>query len=306
MQKIPYNLYSRYIKKVHGQRVQKISINADFTCPNRDGTVASGGCTYCNNDSFSHYTRNSSDSLKEQIEDTIKHYQVESSSLNKFFVYFQSYSNTYAPIKELEKLYLEALEHKDVIGLCIGTRSDCVDKEKINFLEQLSKSYDITIEYGLESASDDTLKKINRGHDIHNFLSAIDLTANRGIKMCAHLILGFPWENEQTMLEGANFISKLPIEFVKLHQLHIVKHTVLGSEYLKKPFKTYTQTEYIELLKKFLVILRPDIVMQRLFGSAPEELMLSPHWPEPLTQLNNRLIKEMNIENIWQGKNYIQ
>ncbi len=304
MEKLPYNSYARYIKKTFGQRVQKISIDAGFTCPNRDGSAGVGGCTFCNNDSFSHF--NNSTNLNTQIADSITHYQKFKPELDKFFVYFQSYSNTYAPLKELEKLYLEALEHPNVIGLCIGTRADCIDKEKISFLEELAKTYDITIEYGLESTSDETLKKINRGHDLQCFKRALDMTHGRDIKICSHLILGFPWEDEKQMIESADFMSGLPIDFLKLHQLHIVKQTKMGNDYIKKPFKLLNQDEYFHILKEFLIRLRGDIVLQRFFGNAPKELMLSPHWEESISELNNRLIKEMTNEGLSQGMNFLK
>lgn len=302
--KAPYYKYADYLKEKFGERVQKISVDGNFTCPNRDGTKGIGGCTYCNNESFAPALSISEFPIKKQIEigkERIKR-RYDSS---KFLIYFQAYSNTYAPLDKLKALYEEALSVSDVVGLSIGTRSDCIDLEKIEYLQKLAKDFEITIEYGLESTSDLTLKKINRGHDLLNFTDAIALTKNRGIKICTHLILGFPWESENEWIESADFISKLEIDFLKLHQLHVVKGTKLGSDYLKSPFKTLTKDEYFEILIKFLERLSPKIAIQRLFGEAPKEMLLSPHWEEPLSKLTTEFNDLLTKRGVSQGNLYL-
>ena len=218
-----YNSYNIYLKNIYGERIQKVTVDAGFTCPNRDGTVASGGCTYCNNESFNPGYNDPTKSISQQIDEgtefLTRRYNVE-----KFIVYFQPYSNTYASLDKLKQLYEEALSVPGVVGLTIGTRPDCVNKEKINYLETLAKSYDITLEYGLESIYDQTLKKINRGHNYQSYLDALELTSGRGIKICTHIILGFPWENIDQWLVEAETLSELNFDFLKIHQLHIVKN----------------------------------------------------------------------------------
>lgn len=298
-----FNHYSDYIKKKYGQRVQKISIDAGFTCPNRDGTKGVGGCTYCNNDSFSFNSRqNNSLDIHKQIQDQMQFYK--SKGISKFSVYFQTYSNTYAPIEKLKNLYDPILQYPDVIGINIGTRSDCIDEEKIKYFAELNKKVDITIEYGLESANNSSLLKINRGHNIESFTKACELTHSYKIPICAHLILGFPWESSVEMLEGAKFISKLPITYLKLHQLQIIKGTQLGNEYIQKPYPMLTQVSYFNLLADFIKLVRPDIVIERLFSSAPKELILSEDWNKNIGQLNQEFNKFLQEKKICQGLNY--
>ncbi|MBT3982766.1 MAG: TIGR01212 family radical SAM protein [Bacteriovoracaceae bacterium] len=269
------NSYSSYISKQYGERIQKISIDGGFTCPNRDGSKGVGGCTYCNNDSFVPPNAEGGLSVTEQIEKGIRIHKRRYKKVKKFFAYFQAYSNTYAPLSHLKDLYEQALSHPDVIGLCIGTRPDCIDSEKLDYLEELAKKYDITIEYGLESIYDSTLERINRGHDFSCFDTAIKMTEGRGIKMCVHIIVGFPWETKQQWIQTARLLSTYPIDFLKIHQLHIVKNTVMGSQYIKKKFNLLTLSQYQDVVVEFLAHLNPNIIVQRIIGSAPRDILLS-------------------------------
>jgi radical SAM protein (TIGR01212 family) len=300
-----YNSYLGYINQHYGKRVQKVTVDAGFTCPNRDGSLGEGGCIYCNNASFNPGYNDADKSILQQIEEGIeflkRRYKAE-----KFIVYFQPYSNTYAPLEILKKKYEEALSVPQVIGLTIGTRPDCIDEEKIAYLSQLADQYDITIEYGLESTSDKTLAKINRCHDFNCFLEAITLTAAYKLKICTHIILGFPWENKKMWLNEAQTLSDLPIDFLKVHQLHIVKDTPLGDQYLQDPFPLLTFPAFLDLIITFLEHLNPDIIIQRLAGEAPPHMLLAPRWGMRSSEIIRKIEKEMENRNTWQGKKYIK
>ena len=295
------NLFGSYLKKRFGTTVHKVNVDAGFTCPNRDGTVGWGGCIYCNNDSFRPPEARPSLSIKEQIRNGIAHVSKRYGA-KKFLVYFQPYTNTYAPLERLEALYREALSEEGVIGLAIGTRPDCVDEEKLRMLEELAKDYFILIEYGLQSIYDKTLEFINRGHDFNAFLKALDLTAGRNIHIGAHIILGFPTETREEMLQMADTISELPVEFLKIHQLQVVKDTVLEKIYSTNPFHTFTYEEYIELVVDFLERLSPNIVLQRLFAVAPDNLLIAPRWDIPKNQIINDIKNLMKKRQTYQGK----
>lgn len=298
-----YNSFSQYQKKIYGERVQKVSVDAGFTCPNRDGTVASGGCIYCNNESFNPSYNDAGKSITQQIEEGIE-FLKRRYKARKFIAYFQPYSNTYASLDTLKRYYEEALSVPGIIGLTIGTRPDCVDEAKIAYLQQLATSYDITIEYGLESIFDDTLKRVNRGHDVRSYLDALQMTAGRGIKICTHMIFGFPWESPDLWLQTAEWLSDKTFDFLKIHQLHVVKETALARMYQKNPFPLLGYEEYIDIIISFLERLNPGIVIQRLFGEAPPRTLIAPHWNIRNTQLLQILDKKLEEKNTWQGKYY--
>ena len=300
-----YNRYTEYQKAKYGERVQKVTVDAGFTCPNRDGAVAKGGCIYCNNESFNPGYNDPQKTIRQQIDEGIEFLKRRYERVHKFIVYFQPYSNTYAPLDTLKNYFEQALDHPEVVGLTIGTRPDCVDEAKIAYLEELAKSFDITIEYGLESFSDDTLKRINRGHDVKAYLDALELTKNRGIKICTHMIFGFPWENKTFWLESADRLSELDFNFLKIHQLHLVRNTALANMYKKEPFLFMDPHEYIDLIVEFLERLNHVIVIQRLFGEAPPRTLLAPHWGIRNTQLVQLLEAKLEEKNTWQGKEFI-
>jgi radical SAM protein (TIGR01212 family) len=299
-----YNRFADYQRQLYGERVQKVTVDAGFTCPNRDGSKGRRGCIYCNNESFNPGYNSASKSITQQIEEGVEFLKRRYKHVRKFIVYFQPYSNTYAPLDTLKRYYEEALNHPEVIGLTIGTRPDCVDEAKISYLEELAKDYDITIEYGLESISDLTLKRINRRHDVQCYLDALELTKNRGIKICTHIIFGFPWEDETLWLQTADWLSDKPFDFLKVHQLHVVKNTALERMYRKKPFDFLSPEAYIDLIIRFLERLNPRIVIQRLFGEAPPRTLIAPHWGVRNTQLTQMLEQEMERRDTWQGKLY--
>ena len=216
-----YNGYGAFLRERFGCRVYKVIVDAGFTCPNRDGTVAIGGCTYCNNDSFRPQAVNRLKPIPEQVRTGIT-YLKRRYRAQKFVVYFQPFTNTYAPLETLIPLYESSLDHPEVIGLAVGTRPDCVNAEKICWFERLARQYFVTLEYGLESVHDRTLERINRGHDFQCWLDAVHSTRNRGIYLCAHLILGFPWESRDEWLAMADAVSNAGLDFLKLHHLHVV------------------------------------------------------------------------------------
>lgn len=300
----PYNSYISYTRRTFGTRVQKIAVNAAFTCPNRDGKVAFGGCTYCNNESFSPQHLDPADSVHEQVSRGIS-FLKKRYKTNRFIAYFQAYSNTYAPLEHLQKLYEAALDFDEVIGLTIGTRSDCIDKPILEYLNSLAQKNYITLEYGLESMHDVTLKRINRGHDFANWQKTVNLTREYpNIHMCAHLIFGLPGENREMMLENAEVLNSSGIHYLKIHQLHIVRKTALAVEYKKKTFPLFNYDEYLQLVVDFLEILSPDIIIQRLIGEAHPRILIAPDWHIRPTQFIEDVKKEFKRRNSWQGKHF--
>jgi len=297
-----YNSFGAYVKKRFGTTVYKVNVDAGFTCPNRDGTVGTAGCIYCNNDSFRPNSCRPTLSLGEQIRNGIayirKRYKAE-----KFLVYFQPYTNTYAPVGELELLYREALSDPSVAGLAIGTRPDAVDSEKVALLQSLAEKYFILVEYGMQSIYNRTLEFINRGHDYHTFLEALDLTRDRSILIGAHIIVGFPTETRDEMLSMADELSHLPVEFLKIHQLQVVKGTALEIIYRENPFHVFGYDEYLDFVTEFIERLSPRIVLERLFATAPDTILIAPHWGRSRQEILRDIEKKLGAKDTWQGKN---
>ncbi len=298
-----YNGFGQYMKDLYGEPVYKVNVDAGFTCPNRDGSIATGGCIYCNNNSFRPSACSSSSSVTQQIEKGIPYLRTRYGA-RKFVVYFQPFTNTYASVDILEGLYRNALNHPGVVGLAIGTRPDCVDEGKLALLESLAKDAFILVEYGVQSVYDHTLQFINRGHNYACFRDAVRSTAGRGVHIGAHLILGFPTETREEMLGMAAEISREPIEFLKIHQLQVVKDTALADLYSRKPFMTFGYHEYIELLADFLERLSPEIVLQRLFAAAPDEILIAPVWNKTRSELLRDLDRFMEQRGSFQGKQW--
>ena len=276
------------------QRIQKISIHAGFTCPNRDGRVGTGGCTYCNNQTFVPGYCQPAKTVTQQIEEGIGFFRKKYPG-QKYIAYFQSYTNTYAPLERLRALYEEALAFPDVIGLAIGTRPDCVSDELLDYLGSLAENYAITVEYGVESTCDATLRLINRGHDFACAQKAIRNTAARGITVGAHLILGLPQEDREMMLAHAERISELPVHVLKLHQLQLVRGTKMAEQYRTHPewFRFCSVDEYIELVLDFREKLRPDIQIERYISQSPPELLIAPDWGLKNYEFADKLRKRM-------------
>lgn len=300
-----YNDFSGYFKRKFNFRVQKISINAGFTCPNRDGLRGRGGCTYCNNVTFSPAYCHLEKSVTTQLIEGIEFFSRKYNSM-KYLAYFQSYSNTYAPLENLKLLYEEALSHPEVIGLVIATRPDCVTSEILDYLQFLSESHYIMVEFGMESHKNSTLEKINRGHSFEESIYAVEETARRKIHNCAHMILGLPGEDEKDWLEQAKVISTLPIENLKLHQLQIHKNTKMYKEFLQWPEQhtLFTVDEYLELVVGYLEFLNPRIIVERFVSEAPDELLIAPRWGLKNFEFTARLDKLLEAKKTWQGRLY--
>jgi radical SAM protein (TIGR01212 family) len=298
-----YRSFGSYMKEKFGSTVYKVNVDAGFTCPNRDGTLGVTGCLYCNNDSFRPISCKPVLTISKQIRNGIA-YVAKRYKASKFIVYFQPYTNTYAPVEELETLYREALSIPSVIGLAIGTRPDAIDGDKLAMLSGLSKNYFILIEYGLQSIYDRSLDFIHRGHDYQTFLTAVEITRGRNIHIGAHIIAGFPTETRQETLAMAEEISFMPIEFLKIHQLQIIKDTPLAQIFSENPFPTFDYNDYVEFIADFLERLSPDIIMQRLFATAPDSILIAPQWGKDRYQILRDIEKTLESRNTHQGKKY--
>ncbi len=296
-----YNLYHDFLKEKYGCRVHKVSLDMGFTCPNRDGTVAQGGCIYCNNDSFVPPYARSRYKMDFQIKHGIE-YLKNRFKAEKFIIYFQAYTSTYGDAKELERMYREALKYDGVIGLAVGTRSDCMDEEKIEIFEKLAKEYYVSVEYGIESIYDKTLEFMNRGHDYQSVLDAIELTKNKGIHIGTHIIVGMPTETEEEMLAMADEVSGLGIDTFKIHNLHIIKNTQLARMYRENPFNLFSYEEYLKFIVKFLERLSSDIMLERLFTDTPQDLLIAPKWQERHNEIIYGIKQELEMQDTWQGK----
>ncbi|NCA86292.1 MAG: TIGR01212 family radical SAM protein [Clostridia bacterium] len=303
-----YNAYAQYFEKTFGGRVQKVTIDAGFTCPNRDGTKGRGGCTYCNNDAFNPSYCSPTKSITQQIEEGIEFHANRYRRASKFLAYFQAYSNTYDTLENLRRRYDEALQIENVVGLVIGTRPDCIDEEKLRYFADVAKTHYVIIEYGLESCYDESLAKINRGHTFQESKNAIELTASFGLKTGAHLIFGLPGETKQMMLDEAEILSKLPLTTLKLHQLQIVKDTRMAKEFSADPgqFTFFGLDEYTDLIIRFLEKLSPEIVIERFAGEVPPRFLAGPNWGIiRYDQVLQKIEKKLSERNSWQGKRFL-
>jgi radical SAM protein (TIGR01212 family) len=296
-----YTDLNTYLRNLFGCRVQKITIDAGLTCPNRDGTLSHEGCIYCNSRGSGTGAHAKGLSITQQLIDG-KNLLSRRYKARKFIAYFQSFSNTYAPLPQLQRLYDEALSVDDVVGLSIGTRPDCVNDAVLGLLQNYAKQHLIWIEYGLQSACDATLAYINRGHDAQCFEDAVAKTQNRGIRICAHVILGLPHETRQDMLNTAAMIAKLRIDGVKLHLLYVVRGTRLEALYRQGDFKCLEQQAYVELVCDFLERIPAAMVIQRLTGDPHPEELLAPRWSLKKSETLNLIRRTLEKRDSWQGK----
>ena len=300
-----YNSFVGYFKRKYGERLQKIVLDAGFTCPNRDGKVGRGGCTYCDNAAFHPSYSTSGKSLYQQMDEGIEFHKVRYRTTEHYLAYFQAYSNTYAPLERLKQLYEEALSHPQVVGIVIGTRPDCVDEEKLDYLAELAKKHVVIVEYGIESCYDETLVRINRGHDFETARRAVRMTAERGIDVGIHLILGLPGETRQMMLDACDKINDLPIRSVKFHQLQIVKGTRMEQEYAECPqdFERFSLDEYLDFFTDILERLNPNIHIERFVGEVPPRFVNETPWGLIRNvELIRLLDKRLEERQTWQGR----
>lgn len=298
-----YNDFGDFLRKIFPYKVQKISVNAGFTCPNRDGTKGWGGCTYCNNQTFSPNYCRTEKSVSKQLDEGIRFFSRKYPEM-KYLAYFQAYTNTYDELESLKQKYEEALAYPDVIGLIIGTRPDCMPEELLDYLTELSRKVFIMVEYGVESTLNRTLESINRGHSWEEAEEAIRRTAAKGIYTGAHLILGLPGESREEIMHHADLLSALPLTTLKLHQLQLIRQTRMGNEYTEHPerFHLFDVDEYIDLVIDFIERLNPSIVVERFVSQSPKELLIAPDWGlknyEFTAKVNRRIIER----NTWQGR----
>lgn len=297
-----YYSFNQHLQEHFKQKVHKISVDAGFNCPNRDGTLSETGCSYCNIKSFTPSKAQRLVSIKEQIQGSIpllaKRYKAK-----KFLVYFQPFSNTYGDPDYLCKVYWEALEHPDVVGIAIGTRPDCVDDQVLDIFKELAKSTYVWVEYGLQSMHDFTLRRINRGHSLQNFIETYNKTrAIHNLRICVHIIHGLPGENRQNMLSTVEFLNSIAIDGIKIHPLHIVKETMMEKEFLQGEIKTLDFEEYKKRIGESLIRLSPKVVIQRLIGNSPANITLSPRWMVEEKNILHQLNQYLKEHDYIQGK----
>lgn len=299
---LPYNDYSTWIRQQFPFRVQKISIDAGFSCPNHDGKVSCGGCTFCDNRTFNPSYCNPAKSVREQLLEG-KEFFARKYPEMKYLAYFQAFSNTYAPLDTLKMVYEEALAVEDVVGIIIGTRPDCVDDEIIAYLAELSKRTFVVVEYGIGSTYNTTLARINRGHSFECSMEAIEKTHAAGILCGGHVILGLPGETDGMIIQSAETISALPLDFLKIHQLQIIRNTQLAEEWQKgeSDIRVFEINEYISLLARYIQHLRPTLTLERFVSQSPASMLLAPKWGLKNHEFTHKLLKYMQEHNIKQG-----
>lgn len=301
-----YNEFGPWLKNLLGMKVQKISINAGFTCPNRDGRVGVGGCTYCNNQTFNPEYCRTEKSVAQQLEEGKRFFSRKYPEM-KYIAYFQAYTNTYSGLDDLKRKYEEALGVDDVVGLVIGTRPDCVPNDLLDYLSELNRQVCVIVEYGIESVHDKTLERINRGHDYACVVDAVNRTSERGLITGGHVILGLPGESRDEILGGADVLSDLPLATLKLHQLQLIKGTRMAEEYFADPegFHLFSAEEYVDLVIDYVERLRPDIVLERFVSQSPSSLLAIPGWGLKNFEFVEKVRRRMEERNAYQGRLYL-
>ena len=300
-----FNDFGGYMRRNFNFKVQKISIDGGFTCPNRDGTKGTGGCTYCNNRTFNPAYCHRNRTVTEQMNEGIAFFAHKYPQM-RYLAYFQAYTNTYESLEVLRARYEEALKVDGCVGLVIGTRPDCMPEELLDYLQELSHKVYVMVEYGVESTDDTTLQRINRGHDYATAVDAVGRTAARGLPVGVHIILGLPGEERASLIRQARQLSELPITTLKLHQLQLIRGTRMAKEFNEKPedFHLFELEEYIEVVVDYLENLRPDIIVERFASQSPKELLIAPDWGLKNYELVEKIKRRMRERDTWQGKHY--
>jgi len=294
------NSYGHYLRRRFGCRVSKVNVDGGFTCPNRDGSRGTGGCVYCNNVSFSPKVTQPKIPIEEQMAHGMAYHRGRLGS-RKFIVYFQKYTNTYASLKVLDDLYHRALDHPDVLGISVGTRPDALPDEALDLLAGIARTRYVCLELGLQSINDDILADINRGHTLEEYLDTVRRASGRGFDICTHLIYGFPGETQEAFLKSADLIASLPVDSVKLHQLHAVEGTELAERYFRGEYRPLKIEEYVATAADFLERLPSRVTIQRLYGSAPLDICVAPRWGLKNNQMWYRVVNELKRRGTWQG-----
>lgn len=304
----PYNSYAAYFRRLFGSRVQKVAVNAGFTCPNRDGSISTGGCTFCNNSAFTPSYCQPTKSVTEQIVEGIEFHRRRYRTATRYLAYFQSFSNTYAPLEQLRALYDEALANPLVAGIVVGTRPDCVDEQKLDYFASLAENHYVALEYGIESCNDAVLASVNRGHDFATAERAVRMTAERGIHCGAHFILGLPGQSDEELIAQTDIINTLPLTTVKFHQLQVFRGTTMAEQYDRAPeqFRFWTVEQYIELFSEILSRLRPDIVVERFASEAPPRYHYGRNWGLVRNETLWMMLEKRLLEkSVYQGKKFV-
>jgi len=298
------NTYSDYFRKQFGGRVQKITIDAGFTCPNRDGTCGTGGCTFCNNRAFNPSYNHPESSISEQISKGKDFHRKRYRKASQYLAYFQAYTNTYADLATLKARYEEALSIPDVVGIVVGTRPDCIDHEKLDYLRDLSEKYYVMLEYGIESVLNKTLRRVNRGHDVEKTAWAVRETASRGLRVGGHLIIGLPGETTEDFIHAARELSRWPLNNIKFHQLQIIRGTPMAEAYSARPgdFMAFTLESYLELMIRVIENLNPDFVVERIAGEVNPGLALKEGWGVRYDAVLRNFENLLEARDTWQGK----
>ena len=301
---MPYNDYGTWLRQRFPYKVQKISVDAGFTCPNRDGRLGTGGCIYCNNDSFNPSYCQREKSVKQQLVEGKEFFRRKYPEM-RYMAYFQAFTNTYSTLDHLKSLYEEALDVEDVVGLVIGTRPDCIDDTLLEYLTQLARQTMVTLEYGIETANDDTLRLIRRGHDFQCVRDAVERTKGRGIVIGGHVILGLPGEDAEESVRQATIMSELGLDVLKIHQMQIIRGTRLAQMYAENPFHLYSPEEYSELIVRYLEHLSEDMVVERFASQSPKEMLIAPKWGLKNYELTNLIVNKMKREGRRQGSLFV-
>ena len=300
------NTYSDYFKREFGGRVQKITLDAGFTCPNRDGTCGTGGCTFCNNKAFNPSYNDPEKSIESQILQGMNFHRTRYRKATRFLAYFQAYSNTYSSLEHMQSLYEQALKVPGIIGIVVGTRPDCVDEDKLNYFQDLSKKHYVTVEYGIESVINRTLQRVNRGHDVEKSLWAVSETARRGVRVGGHMIIGLPGEDRQDFLDSGQELSRWPLNNIKFHQLQVIRHTAMAREYEERPneFVSFTLEEYLELMMEIVEQLNPSIVVERIAGEVTPGMGIREGWGIRYDRVLQAFEDLLEKHDTWQGKKF--
>lgn len=301
-----FNAYSDYFRKHFGERVQKITIDAGFTCPNRDGTCGTGGCTFCDNDAFNPSYNAPDKSIAEQIRQGMEFHRIRYRKASQYLAYFQAYSNTYADLEVLKSKYEQALGIDGIVGIVIGTRPDCVDEVMLDYFRELSSKYYVVLEYGIESVLDKTLKRVNRGHDVAKTEWAIKETSRRNIRVGGHMIIGLPGETRDDFFTSVRLLSGWPLDNIKFHQLQIVRGTVMAQEFLERPedFMEFSMNEYLSLMREMIEQLNPSIVVERIAGEVNPQLSIREGWGLRYDLVLRSFEDLLEESDSWQGKYY--
>jgi radical SAM protein (TIGR01212 family) len=300
------NTYSDYFKREFGGRVQKITLDVGFSCPNRDGTCGTGGCTFCNNKAFNPSYNDPEKSIESQIQQGMKFHRTRYRKANSFLAYFQAYSNTYSSLEHMQSLYEQALKVPGIIGIVVGTRPDCVDEDKLNYFQELSLKHYVTVEYGIESVMNRTLQRVNRGHDVEKSFWAVRETARRGIRVGGHVIIGLPGEDRKDFLDTGRELSRWPLNNIKFHQLQIIRQTAMAREYVENPreFISFTLDEYLELMMEIIEQLNPSFVVERIAGEVTPGMGLREGWGIRYDRVLQSFEDLLEKHDTWQGKKF--